>query len=90
MKRVLLTLMLCVLMAAPALSSPTFRFTHNELLGLAEVYDNPSGNGNLAGVTDVLGNYNGMTSMLGPVGYWVGLVGHSELWIGDSPVGGRY
>ena len=89
MKQVLLTLMLCALMAAPALGSPTFRFTHSELLGLAEVYDNPSGNGDLAGVTDVLGNYNGMTSMLGQVGYWGNLAGNSEIWIGDSPVGGR-
>ncbi len=89
MKRALLTLMLCALMAAPALGGPTFRFTHSELLGLAEVYDSPSGNGGLTGVTDVPANYNGMTSMLGEVGYWGSLVGNSEIWIGDSPVGGR-
>ncbi len=89
MKRVLLTLVLCALMAAPALGAPTFRFTHSELLGLTEVYDNPTGNGVLTGVTDVLANYNGMTSMLGQVGYWGSLAGNSEIWIGDSPVSGR-
>ncbi len=89
MKRVLLTLVLCALMAVPALGAPTFRFTHSELLGLTEVYDNPTGNGVLTGATDVLANYNGMTSMLGQVGYWGSLVGNSEIWIGDSPVGGR-
>ncbi|MBA7708174.1 hypothetical protein ES703_117066 [subsurface metagenome] len=75
-------------MAAPALGNPTFEFTNSELLGLTEVYDNPSGNGDLAGATDVLANYDGMTSML-EVGYWGYLVGNSEIWIGDSPVGGR-
>lgn len=89
MKRLLLTLVLCALMAAPALGAPTFSFTHSELLGLTEVYDNPTGNGVLTGATDVLANYDGMTSMLGEVGYWGNLVGNSEIWIGDSPVGGR-
>lgn len=39
MKRVLLTLMLCALMAAPAVAGPTFRFTQPDVLNFGKIDD---------------------------------------------------